>query len=29
MIAFIQSLMIRIAPPIANEKVCNSNYVDA
>ncbi|KAL9358193.1 hypothetical protein Peur_051446 [Populus x canadensis] len=29
MIAFIQSLMVRIAPPIANEKVCNSNYVDA
>ncbi|KAG5246540.1 hippocampus abundant transcript protein [Salix suchowensis] len=29
MIAFIQSLMIRITPPIANEKVCGSNYVDA
>ncbi|KAH8515072.1 hypothetical protein H0E87_003795 [Populus deltoides] len=29
MIAFIQSLMMRTAPPIANQKVVNSNYVDA
>ncbi|XP_011034953.1 PREDICTED: uncharacterized protein LOC105132907 isoform X3 [Populus euphratica] len=29
MIAFIQSLMMRTAPPIANQKVVNANYVDA
>ncbi|KAJ6336732.1 hypothetical protein OIU76_006581 [Salix suchowensis] len=29
MIAFIQSLMMRTAPPIANQKVVNTNYVDA
>ncbi|XP_034919528.1 uncharacterized protein [Populus alba] len=29
LIAFIQSLMMRTAPPIANQKVVNSNYVDA